>query len=66
MALGQRGFAQDRAKELNILCWEGYNSAQVLDPFRTEKGRDGQGGVADQRSDDDQPAARRRDQRLGS
>ena len=38
MAMGQRGFAQDRAKELNILCWEGYNSAQVLDPFRTEKG----------------------------
>jgi len=26
-----------REKELNILCWEGYNSAQVLDPFRTEK-----------------------------
>ncbi len=26
-----------RDKELNILCWEGYNSAQVLDPFRTEK-----------------------------
>ena len=31
-------WAQDRAKELNILCWEGYNSAQVLDPFRTEMG----------------------------
>jgi spermidine/putrescine transport system substrate-binding protein len=27
-----------RDKELNILCWEGYNSAQVLDPFRTETG----------------------------
>ena len=27
-----------REKELNILCWEGYNSAQVLDPFRNEKG----------------------------
>ncbi|SHO67400.1 spermidine/putrescine transport system substrate-binding protein [Pseudoxanthobacter soli DSM 19599] len=27
-----------REKELNILCWEGYNSAQVLDPFRTEYG----------------------------
>jgi spermidine/putrescine transport system substrate-binding protein len=27
-----------REKELNILCWEGYNSAQVLDPFRSEKG----------------------------
>ena len=27
-----------REKELNILCWEGYNSAQVLDPFRQQKG----------------------------
>lgn len=27
-----------REKELNILCWEGYNSAQVLDPFRATKG----------------------------
>jgi spermidine/putrescine transport system substrate-binding protein len=27
-----------REKELNILCWEGYNSAQVLDPFRKLKG----------------------------
>lgn len=27
-----------REKELNILCWEGYNSAQVLDPFRQDKG----------------------------
>jgi spermidine/putrescine transport system substrate-binding protein len=27
-----------RPKELNILCWEGYNSAQVLDPFRESKG----------------------------
>jgi spermidine/putrescine transport system substrate-binding protein len=26
-----------REKELNILCWEGYNSAQVLDPFRQTK-----------------------------
>src|SRR5690606_23904627 len=25
-----------REKELNILCWEGYNSADVLDPFRDE------------------------------
>lgn len=33
-----RAFAQDRSKELNILCWEGYNSAQVLDPFRTAQG----------------------------
>jgi spermidine/putrescine transport system substrate-binding protein len=36
LALG-RALAQ-REKELNILCWEGYNSPQVLDPFRTEKG----------------------------
>src|SRR5687767_10885589 len=27
-----------REKELNILCWEGYNSAQVLDPFRQQRG----------------------------
>jgi spermidine/putrescine transport system substrate-binding protein len=27
-----------REKELNILCWEGYNSAQVLDPFRSAWG----------------------------
>ena len=26
-----------RDRELNILCWEGYNSAQVLDPFRSLK-----------------------------
>ena len=26
-----------REKELNILCWEGYNSAQVLDPFRSSR-----------------------------
>ena len=32
-----RAFA-DRSKELNILCWEGYNSAQVLDPFRESSG----------------------------
>ena len=25
-----------REKELNILCWEGYNSDDVLDPFRRE------------------------------
>ncbi len=24
-----------RENEMNILCWEGYNSAEVLDPFRT-------------------------------
>ena len=27
-----------RDKELNILCWEGYNSADVLDPFRSGHG----------------------------
>ena len=27
-----------RETELNILCWEGYNSAQVLDPFRESRG----------------------------
>ncbi|MDT8855505.1 PotD/PotF family extracellular solute-binding protein [Paracoccaceae bacterium Fryx2] len=27
-----------RETELNILCWEGYNSAQVLDPFRSSTG----------------------------
>lgn len=26
-----------REQELNILCWEGYNSAQVLDPYREAK-----------------------------
>ncbi|MEO3430433.1 PotD/PotF family extracellular solute-binding protein [Pelagibius sp. CAU 1746] len=26
-----------REKEMNILCWEGYNSADVLDPFRNDK-----------------------------
>jgi spermidine/putrescine transport system substrate-binding protein len=35
-SLAGKAFA-DRAKELNILCWEGYNSAQVLDPFREMK-----------------------------
>lgn len=32
-------FAQ-RESELNILCWEGYNSAQVLDPFREQHNAD--------------------------
>ncbi len=27
-----------REKELNILCWEGYNSADVLDPYRNSEG----------------------------
>jgi spermidine/putrescine transport system substrate-binding protein len=35
--LGSSRAWADRSKELNILCWEGYNSAQVLDPFRTMK-----------------------------
>ena len=35
---GFAGSAQAaRETELNILCWEGYNSAQVLDPFRSNK-----------------------------
>jgi spermidine/putrescine transport system substrate-binding protein len=33
-----KGFAS-REKEMNILCWEGYNSAQVLDPFRKRRVR---------------------------
>ncbi len=32
-----RGAQAARETELNILCWEGYNSAQVLDPFRQMK-----------------------------
>jgi spermidine/putrescine transport system substrate-binding protein len=32
-----RGAEAARETELNILCWEGYNSAQVLDPFREQK-----------------------------
>ena len=36
---GLSGSAQAaRETEMNILCWEGYNSAQVLDPFRSAKG----------------------------
>ena len=35
---GLRPAFADRSKELNILCWEGYNSAQVLDPFRESSG----------------------------
>jgi spermidine/putrescine transport system substrate-binding protein len=34
--LGREAWAA-RETELNILCWEGYNSAQVLDPFRQSK-----------------------------
>jgi spermidine/putrescine transport system substrate-binding protein len=36
LAMASRAFAA-REKELNILCWEGYNSAQVLDPFRSSQ-----------------------------
>ncbi len=36
---GLSGSAQAaRETEMNVLCWEGYNSAQVLDPFRSAKG----------------------------
>ena len=65
LAMGGRQAWAAREKEMNILCWEGYNSAQVLDPFRSMKSGDGEGGIAHQRSDHDQPPARRRDQRLG-
>jgi spermidine/putrescine transport system substrate-binding protein len=38
-ATGLTGRASaQRENELNILCWEGYNSAQVLDPFREKTG----------------------------
>ena len=41
-AAGSTGLAgtamAQRETELNILCWEGYNSPQVLDPFREMKG----------------------------
>ncbi|MQT15302.1 ABC transporter substrate-binding protein [Segnochrobactrum spirostomi] len=37
MAMMSKAYAA-RDKELNILCWEGYNSAQVLDPFRAKEG----------------------------
>lgn len=37
--LGRAGRAvAARTDEMNILCWEGYNSSQVLDPFRSAKG----------------------------
>lgn len=38
LSMASKAFAAGRDKELNILCWEGYNSAQVLDPFRKLKG----------------------------
>lgn len=38
LPLGSREALAAREGELNILCWEGYNSAQVLDPFREAKG----------------------------
>ena len=40
MAMGPRGLMLPahaaRENELNIYCWEGYNSDEVLDPFRRE------------------------------
>jgi spermidine/putrescine transport system substrate-binding protein len=33
---GVRPSLAAREKELNIYCWEGYNSDDVLDPFRKE------------------------------
>ncbi len=33
LSFSSKAFAA-RDKELNILCWEGYNSADVLDPYR--------------------------------
>ncbi len=33
--LGPRAAHAARDVEMNILCWEGYNSSQVLDPFRS-------------------------------
>lgn len=38
VALSSKAFAGTRDKELNILCWEGYNSAEVLDPYRKLRG----------------------------
>lgn len=37
LSFSQKAFAA-RDKELNILCWEGYNSADVLDPYRRLRG----------------------------
>ncbi len=34
LALPSRAFAGERDDKLNILCWEGYNSDNVLNPFR--------------------------------
>ena len=36
--LTSRAAQAAREKELNILCWEGYNSDEVLDPFRQATG----------------------------
>ena len=38
VALSSKAYAGTRDKELNILCWEGYNSAEVLDPYRKLRG----------------------------
>ncbi|WP_409420180.1 PotD/PotF family extracellular solute-binding protein [Pseudaeromonas sp. ZJS20] len=38
--LSRQALAAGREKNLNILCWEGYNSADVLDPYRKLRGAD--------------------------
>ena len=38
LSVAAKAFAASREKELNILCWEGYNSAEVLDPYRKLRG----------------------------
>ena len=38
LSVASKAFAGERDKELNILCWEGYNSAEVLDPYRKLRG----------------------------
>jgi len=48
-ALVYRRAMAAREKELNILCWEGYNSDEVLDPFRrmTEADVQAESGTSD-------------------
>ncbi len=38
--LSKQAMAAGRDKSLNILCWEGYNSAEVLDPYRKLRSAD--------------------------
>jgi spermidine/putrescine-binding protein len=54
-----------REKEMNILCWEGYNSGQVLDPFRKKEGATVKAESLTNDPTHDKSAARRRDQCLG-